>query len=350
MPHWKKILADSVTAPGEVAAAFGLDPRDVESVLIHYPALINAYYRRLCMEAGEPLIRQVVPDTREISLYNQACSDDPICEETWSPVPNLTHRYHDRVLFIVSSLCPVYCRFCTRKRKVGRSLEVTSDTLRRGFSYIAKHPEIRDVLISGGDPLLLEDDQLSFILENLRLIRHVEILRIGTRVPAALPQRVTRKLAFLLSSQGPLYVHTHFNHPAEITPESQEACRLLADAGIPLSNQTVLLRGINDDPNILEHLFRALLTMRVRPYYLFQVDMVRGAEHFRVPLARGIGIVDDLLRRTSPMALPIFAVDLPGGAGKAFPSSQCILNPGESKQAVVTPQGDEVPYTDPDLA
>jgi lysine 2,3-aminomutase len=202
----------------------------------------------------------------EISDVNDSGPVDPVGEEIYSPVPNLTHRYKDRVLFLVSSSCPVYCRFCTRKRKVGSSLKVSPETLRRGFAYIAEHPEIRDVLLSGGDPLMLEDDQLAVVIDKIRGIGHVEILRIGTRVPAALPQRITPELVSILSSNRPLYIHTHFNHPAEITEESKEACRQLNNGGIVLSNQTVLLSGINDEPDILEELFRTLLTMGVRPY------------------------------------------------------------------------------------
>jgi lysine 2,3-aminomutase len=348
--RWKEILEDSLTTPIEVASSFGLDPDFVSDVVDRYPVLINSYYRRLCEREGLPIIRQVLPDPVEISAVNVSCPEDPVGEDIYAPVPNLTHRYKDRVLFLVSSLCPIYCRFCTRKRKVGRSLTVTSDDLRKGFAYIADHAEIRDVLLSGGDPLMLEDGQLAVILERLQAVDHIEIMRIGTRVPAALPQRITPELVSILSNNRPIYVHTHFNHRAEITEESREACRLLADAGIPLSNQTVLLRGVNDDPDTLEELFRTLLTIRVRPYYLFQVDLVRGAQHFRIPLFRGIEIMEELRRRTSPMALPTFAVDLPESAGKAFPCVHSVLNLGRVDQAVVTPEGDEVPYPDSSLS
>ena len=196
---------------------------------------------------------------------------------------------------------------------------------------------------------MLDEDRLRQILTEVRSIGHVEIIRIGTRVPAAWPERISPELASLLSGFTPLYVHTHFNHPAEITAQSREACRLLSDAGIPLGNQTVLLRGINDDPGILERLFRDLLTMRVRPYYLFQVDAVRGTRHFSTPLMTGVKIMDELRRRTSPMALPVFAVDLPDGEGKAFPADTSIIAPGTPEQAVVTPEGKAVPYPEEDL-
>jgi len=348
MIEWNDFFEDSLTSAGEIASAFNLDPQELGRILERYPALINSYYRRLCVEAGSPLIRQVVPDAREISKMGDSFPEDPIGEETYSPVPNLSHRYEDRVLFLISDVCPVYCRFCTRKRKVGRGLSVTGETVSAGIRYIEGQPKVRDVLLSGGDPLMLNDNRLGSILERLRRIEHVEILRVGSRVPAALPQRVTPELASLLSRHGPLFVHTHFNHPAEITGEAREACRHLVDAGVPLANQTVLLRGINDDADTLEKLFRRLLTMRVRPYYLFQTDTVRGTAHFRTPLYTGIRIMEELRRRTSPMALPLFAVDLPEGAGKAFPSLESVFNLGSKEQTVLDLKGMKVSYPDPE--
>jgi len=319
---------------------------DIEQVTARYPVLVNNYYGELARVAGAPIARQVQPDPEELSDLNEGLPEDPVGEDLYSPVPNLTHRYQDRVLLLISDRCPIYCRFCTRKRKVGRSLQVTDETVRDGIEYIRKHPGIRDVLLSGGDPFMLEDVRLEQILSEIRDISHVEIVRIGTRVPAAYPDRVSSDLAALLSRFSPLYIHTHFNHPAEITAKSREACRLLADAGIPLGNQTVLLRGINDDPDTLETLFRQLLTMRVRPYYLFQMDAVRGTRHFSTPLMTGVRIMDELRRRTSPMALPTFVVDLPGGEGKAFPAETSILSPSTNAQAIVTPEGKVVPYPD----
>ena len=347
MSTWKELYRKSLTGTEEIASAFDLDSTKTKEVLDRYPALINDYYRQLCIRAGDPLIRQVVPDPEEISHINQNLPEDPIGEETYSPVPNLTHRYRDRVLFLVSDRCPVYCRFCTRKRKVGRTLTVTPATLSDGFRYIGKNSQIRDILLSGGDPLMLENDEINHILEKLNNIAHVEIVRIGTRVPAALPQRITPELISILSNMTPLYIHTHFNHPAEITKDTKMACQLLAEAGIPLSSQTVLLGGINDDLDILERLFRELLKMRVRPYYLFQADMVRGVEHFRTSLLRGLDIMKELHLRTSPMAVPRFVVDLPGGAGKVFPSFNCLFNTGRHDQFFQTPDGVQISYPDP---
>jgi len=336
----------SLTKAEDLSLAFGLDPLDVEKVLERYPARVNSYYRDLCDQAGQPLLRQVVPDKEEVSSFNDSFPEDPIGEEAFSPVPNLTHRYEDRVLFLVSDLCPLFCRFCTRKRKVGKNLSVTADSLEKGIEYIENKSMIRDVLLSGGDPLMLEDKMLEAILGRLRRIRHVEILRIGSRVPAALPARITPRLASLLSRYGPLFVHTHFNHPAELTEEAKKACSLLAGSGIPLANQTVLLRGVNDDVDTLHTLFRKLLAMRVRPYYLFQADSVRGTAHFNTPLSFGIRTMEELRRRTSPMALPLLAVDLPGSAGKAFPGLATVRHPGRRNQAVITPGGTVVPYPD----
>jgi lysine 2,3-aminomutase len=346
VPTWIEQYRDSLTEPAEIAAAFGLDAIKTKRVLDRYPALINRYYRRLCAESGAPLIRQVIPDPEEISSLNESLPGDPICEDVWSPVPNLTHRYEDRVLFLVSDVCPVYCRFCTRKRKIGRNLQVTEDTITVGINYIKDQSRVRDVLLSGGDPLMLDDDHLESILDDLRRIEHVQILRVGSRVPAALPQRITPRLSSLLRRFGPLYIHTHFNHPAELTEEAREACRLLADEGIPLANQTVLLRGINDNTDILEALFRELLTVKVRPYYLFQVDTVRGTAHFSTPLLTGLRIIEDLRKRTSPMSIPCFALDLPEGAGKIFPSFATVFDVGEKGQTVLDTKGIRVHYPD----
>ncbi|MFV1956667.1 MAG: KamA family radical SAM protein [bacterium] len=345
--NWKFLLDESVADPDDIARAFGLDLESTKRVSKAYPVKINPYFLELAKDNGEALSRQVVPDIEELSPRNTACPKDPIMEEAYSPVTNLTHRYRDRVLFLVSDTCPVHCRFCTRKRKVGKGLTITDETIDEGIKYIRGKPEIRDVLLSGGDPLLLEDDKLADILDRIRGISHVEVIRIGTRVPGTLPQRVNEELARLLSRFHPLYIHTHFNHPAEITAESSIACRILADSGAPLSSQTVLLSGINDDASTLETLFRSLLSLRVRPYYLFQSDMVRGSEHFRTPLESGIKIMETVRGRTSEMALPRFAVDLPEGRGKVVLDSGHIEDDGRGKVIVTTLEGEKVKYPDP---
>jgi len=347
MQTWKGIFRESLTRPAEFASALALEPSLIERVLSRYPALVNPYFKELCDAAGAPLARQVLPDALEISAENEAFPEDPIGEDAFSPVPNLSHRYEDRVLFLISDICPVFCRFCTRKRKVGRSLSVSPATIDEGIIYIRDCQKVRDVLLSGGDPLMLDDPLLDSILGRVRAIDHVEIIRIGSRVPAALPQRVTARLASILSRHGPLFLHLHFNHPEELTGQARDACLRLTRAGIPLASQTVLLKGINDNPDTLEALFRGLLTMRVRPYYLFQCDTVRGTAHFRTPLGTGIRIMQELRKRTSPMALPLFVVDLPGGAGKSFPALSSVEDHGQPGQAIITPDGQKIPYPDP---
>lgn len=283
-------------------------------MISRYPMAINPYYLGLIRSREDAIYRQAVPDIQEID--DPRGYDDPLNEEGLSPVPGLTHRYPDRVLFLVSSRCAMYCRFCNRKRKVGRPSMVTEETIREGLSYIRNTKSIRDVLLSGGDPLLLPDRALDGILRELRSISHVEIIRIGTRIPCTLPQRVTPRLAALLKEFHPLYINTHFNHPWEITPEAALACARLADAGIPLGCQTVLLKGVNDDPSVMKTLMQRLLSIRVRPYYLFQADLARGTAHFWTPVKAGLKIMEGLQGHTSGLCIPHFAVDLPGGGGK----------------------------------
>jgi lysine 2,3-aminomutase len=250
-------------------------------------------------------------------LHDHVCPADPLEEENQSPVPNLIHRYPDRALFLVCSECAMYCRFCTRKRKVGgENMVINRDTLAEGLRYIRNHPEIRDVILSGGDPLLLVDERLEEILKELRAIPSVEIIRIGTRTPVVLPQRITPALVRMLRRFHPLFINTHFNHPAEITELAARACGRLADAGIPLGNQTVLLRGVNDGPETMKRLMQKLLAIRVRPYYIYQADMVQGTDHFRTTVEEGLQVIRGLRGHTSGMAVPAYVIDAPGGGGK----------------------------------
>jgi lysine 2,3-aminomutase len=319
----------------------------VEKVVSRYPMLINPYYLGLIKEGGDSLFRQAVPDIREIE--DARGYEDPLNEEDLSPVPGLTHKYPDRVLFLVSNRCAMVCRFCNRKRKVGRSAMVTGETIREGISYIRHTPSVRDVLLSGGDPLLLSDRKLFSILSEIRSVAHVEIIRIGTRVPCTLPQRVTRQLVDMLRDFHPFYVNTHFNHPAEITPEAALACARLADAGIPLGCQTVLLKDVNDDPVVISELMQKLLSIRVRPYYLFQTDLARGTAHFWTPLERGLGIMEELQGHTSGLCVPHFAVDLPGGGGKVPLVPKNIRKSGENRYMMKNYAGEEFLYPPPDL-
>lgn len=300
---------------GDFSKRWGLDANALAPVVDAHPFRLNSYFEGLIRTAGDPIWRQTVPDIREIS--DTSGFDDPLAEESLSPVPNLVHRYPNRVLWLVNDRCAIHCRFCTRKRKWGegpsRALE---QDIAPALDYIEKSRNIQDVLLSGGDPLLLPPARLREILGKLRAIGHVQIIRIGTRVPCALPPLVTPELAALLGSFHPVYVNIHFNHPAELTAESERACTLLADAGIPLGSQTVLLRGVNDDAETLGTLFHRLLAIRVRPYYLMQMDLTRGTAHFRTPVATGLRILERLRNRISGLAMPHFVIDLPGGHGK----------------------------------
>lgn len=311
---WKDILSRVITTPEALPAFMEVDRKELQNVVDKYPMRINPYYLNLIRYKGDPIYRQCIPDPMEFTENKGLV--DPLNEDGLSPVQGLTHRYPDRVLFLISSQCAMYCRFCNRKRKVGHASMVTTESIREGLSYIRSHKEIRDVLLSGGDPLLLSNSKLHFILSKLRSVSHVEIIRIGTRVPCTLPQRITPQLVGMLKKFHPLYINTHFNHPIEITTESTIACERLANAGIPLGCQTVLLRGVNDDLQVMKSLMQGLLKIRVRPYYLFQADLARGTSHFWVPLRKGLEIIAGLQGYTSGLCIPHFAVDLPGGGGK----------------------------------
>ncbi|MEM3028359.1 MAG: KamA family radical SAM protein, partial [Candidatus Bathyarchaeia archaeon] len=280
-----------------------------------YPMRVSKYYFDLIEEVEDPIWKQCIPSPLE--LQDASGIDDPLNEEGDSPVPGLVHRYPDRVLMCVSNVCATYCRFCSRKRRVGKPLiNLSKDILMEQIRYVRENPAIRDVLLSGGDPFMLPDEEIELLLRELRAIPHVEILRIGSRVPCTLPQRITPRLCSILKKYHPLYVNVHFNHPREITEESAMACGLLADAGIPLGNQSVLLKGVNDDPEVMKALVQRLLRIRVRPYYLFQMDLVKGTYHFRTRVETGIKIIEALIGHTSGLAVPRYVIDAPGGGGK----------------------------------
>ncbi len=296
-----------------------------------FPMAITPYYASLIQSAdpSDPIFAQSVPQACE--LIDPPClRDDPLEEDHDMPVPNLVHRYGDRALLLVTSMCSVYCRHCTRKRVAGqRESRLSPIDLVRAVDYLGTHPEIKDVVISGGDPLTLSTAALERIVSAIRAVPSVEIIRIGTRTPVVLPMRVTADLVRMLRKYHPIYINTHFNHPRELTPEAMAACHRLADVGIPLGNQSVLLRGVNDDSRVLEELFRGLVRNRVRPYYLFQCDLVRGVEHFRTPLSKGIEIMEHLRGRLSGLAIPTFTVDMPHGGGKVplLPNYMVSMSP-----------------------
>ncbi len=313
---WRELVRNSITKPEQFSDLLTEEEiHEIEAVIAKYPMRINRYYMNLCRAKDDPIWKQAVPDINE--LIDEEGLEDPLCEERDSPCPGLTHRYPDRVLLLISAQCAMYCRFCTRKRKVGtEKLKISMNQIFKGIEYIAAHPEIRDVILSGGDPFLLSNEKLDFILAHLRKIPHLEIIRIGTRTPCTMPQRITPELCDILNQYHPLFINTHFNHPAEITPKSRKACAMLADAGLPLGNQSVLLKGINDDPAIFKELNQKLLTMRVKPYYIFQTDYVQGSNHFRTPIETGLNIIEALRGHTSGLAVPHYVIDVPGGGGK----------------------------------
>ncbi|MBN1309447.1 MAG: KamA family radical SAM protein [Chitinispirillaceae bacterium] len=287
---------------------------------IHFPLSITPYYLALFFDKDSchPLRKSMVPQVFEC-LTSPAEAIDPLGEESQSPVPGLVHRYPDRVLFLATTTCSCYCRYCTRSRVVGNHAkrEIPQiDQWNAGLAYIRSHSEIRDVLISGGDPFMLSDDQLQWLVANVRKIPHVELVRIGTKTPMVLPQRITPQLVRMLKRYHPLYISIHATHPDEITGESTEACGRLADAGIPLGSQTVLLAGVNDSVDTMRELFHGLLRMRVRPYYLYQCDPILGSGHFRTSVRKGIDIIRGLRGHTTGYALPTFVIDAPGGGGK----------------------------------
>lgn len=329
MEPWQIILQNSITTLDGLQEHLDCDSNALREVIANFPMRINPYFLKLMQFPGDPMWKQAVPDVAEIN--DGVCEEDPLDEENLSPVPNLVHKYPDRVLFLVSNKCAMYCRFCTRNRKVGtEKMKISPETLQAGYDYLRSHPAIREVLISGGDPLLLPDEEIAAILKNLRSIPSIEVIRIGTRVPSVLPMRITDNLVAILKAYHPLYINTHFNHPDEITAESSLACTMLADAGIPLGCQTVLLKGVNDDAETLKKLFLALLRIRVKPYYLFQADLTRGTNHFRTSTATGIAIMRQLYGHISGMAIPTYALDGPKGKGKIPLTPQYILAQGDT--------------------
>jgi len=319
---YSEIMEPFISSLHDFSRQWPVAVRDLERVAQHYPFRVSRYFAGLIQSPGDPIWRQVVPDVME--LEDVTGWKDPLAEENLSPVPNLVHRYPNRVLWLVSRECAAHCRFCTRKRRWKEPLPLTEDYFHGALDYINSHREVRDVILSGGDPLLLPLPRLESMLANLRKIPHVEVIRIGTRVPCTLPGKITADLPHMLVRHHPVFINVHFNHPWEITRESRRACTTLADAGIPLGSQTVLLRGINDRAEVLAALFQKLLTLRVRPYYLMQMDLTMGAAHFRTPLSTGLSILKSLRNRISGLAMPHFVIDLPGGCGKVPLVPDCV--------------------------
>ena len=327
------------------------EEEDISKVLEKFRMGITPYYAAHMDkdDPRDPIRMQAVPTFVETHV-SAADMVDPLHEDTDSPAPGLTHRYPDRVLFLITDQCSMYCRHCTRRRFAGQSDdEVGMENIDKCIEYIRKTPQVRDVLLSGGDCLLVSDKKLEYIISKLREIPHVEIVRLGSRTPVVLPQRITDDLVNMLKKYHPIWLNTHFNHPKEFTPESMEALRKLADAGIPLGNQSVLLRGVNDCPHIMRDLVHKLVMNRVRPYYIYQCDLSLGIEHFRTPVAKGIEIMESLRGHTSGFCVPTFVVDAPGGGGKTPVGPNYVLSQSADKVILRNYEGVITTYTEPKL-
>jgi len=315
-----------------------------------FPMAITPYYASLLDQENplQPLRRTVVPHIAE-NVCSPGEARDPLGEEHDSPVPGIVHRYPDRVLFLVTKFCSTYCRYCTRSRLVGNQsgYHFNLTQWQKAIAYIESTPTVRDVLLSGGDPLTLTDEKLEWLLSHLTRIPHVEFLRIGTKVPVVLPQRITPGLARMLKRYHPLWISIHFTHPDELTPEVSLACERLADAGIPLGSQTVLLAGINDNIETMKRLMHGLLRIRVRPYYLYQCDPISGSAHFRTPVAKGMEIIQGLRGHTTGYAVPTYVIDAPGGGGKIPLFPECIVGRDDDDLLLKNYQGYIYSYPDP---
>ncbi len=327
------------------------EEKDIEKVLKKFRMGITPYYASL-MDPDDkdcPIRKQAVPTIME-TYKSMADMEDPLAEDVDSPVPGITHRYPDRVLFLITDQCSMYCRHCTRRRFAGqRDSEAPKKRIDQGIEYIRNTPQVRDVLLSGGDALLVSDDRLEYIIKELRAIPHVEIIRIGTRTPVVMPMRITDDLVNMLKKYHPIWLNTHFNHPKEITETSKEAARKMADAGIPLGNQSVLLRGVNDCPHIMKELVHKLVMMRIRPYYIYQCDLSMGIEHFRTKVSKGIEIIEALRGHTSGFAVPTFVVDAPGGGGKIPVMPQYLISQSPEKVVLRNYEGVITTYTEPQM-
>jgi lysine 2,3-aminomutase len=327
------------------------DRKIYEETIRRFPLSITPYYLSLIDKDNykkDPVFKQSFADSKEL-LVQKYEMGDPLSEDSDSPVEGITHRYPDRVLFHVSNICAMYCRHCTRKRKVGDvDFIPEKEQLKKGINYIKEHPEVRDVLLSGGDPLMLSDNYLKWLLTELRSIEHVQIIRIGTRTPVVLPYRITDDLVNMIKEFHPVWINTHFNHPKEITSSSKEALRKMADAGIPLGNQTVLLADVNDCPRIMKTLVHKMVENRVRPYYLYQCDLSEGLSHFRTPVGKGIEIIESLIGHTSGFAVPTYVIDAPGGGGKIPVMPNYIISWSTNKVVLRNYEGVITTYKEPD--
>lgn len=348
--HWQ--VKNRIETLDQLKQYITLTEEEQEGVRVALKTLrmaITPYYLSLIdpNNPNDPVRCQAIPSIKET---HQASADllDPLHEDEDSPVPGITHRYPDRVLFLITDMCSMYCRHCTRRRFAGqKDANVGLDLIQQGIDYIARTPQVRDVLLSGGDCLMVSDEVLESIIKRLRAIPHVEIIRLGSRTPVVCPMRITDKLVNMFRQYHPIWLNTHFNHPNECTPEAFEACAKLANAGIPLGNQSVLLRGVNDDTRVMKKLVQRLVQMRVRPYYIYQCDLSMGLEHFRTTVSKGIEIIENLRGHTSGYAVPTFVVDAPGGGGKTPVMPQYIISQAPGKVVLRNYEGVITTYTEP---
>ncbi len=348
--HWQ--VQNRIDSLEKIEKSMNLSDFEIESikkVLGKFRMAITPYYFCLMDPLDElcPVRMQAVPTIAETHI-GAFDLEDPLHEDGDSPVPGLVHRYPDRALFLITDMCSMYCRHCTRRRLAGATdAQFGMDLIDQGIEYIKNTPEIRDVILSGGDALLVSDDRLEYIIKKLRAIEHVEVIRIGTRTPVVLPQRITPALVNMLKKYHPIWLNTHFNHSKEITTESKNAIDLLANVGIPLGNQSVLLKGVNDCVNIMKKLVQDLVAMRIRPYYIYQCDMATGIEHFRTPVSKGIEIIEGLRGHTSGFAVPTFVVDAPGGGGKIPVMPQYMISQAPGKVVLRNFEGVITTYSEP---
>jgi len=348
----RNAIRDLETFERLTGITFPQDERaELERTLDRFPLSITPYYLSLIDKEdykNDPVFMQAFPSPSELRISRYDMSD-PLAEDKDSPVPGITHRYPDRVLFHVSNICSMYCRHCTRKRKVGDVDHIPGrNVIQGGLDYIKNTPAVRDVLLSGGDPLMMSDEMLDWLLAELSAIEHVEVIRLGTRMPVVLPYRITDDLVEILKKYHPLWVNTHFNHPREITTSSKTALRKLADAGLPLGNQTVLLAGVNDCPKIIKTLVQKLVANRIRPYYLYQCDLSEGLSHFRTPVGKGIEIMESLIGHTSGFAVPTYVIDAPGGGGKIPVMPNYLISWSTNKVVLRNYEGVITTYKEPD--
>jgi lysine 2,3-aminomutase len=350
-PDWRWQMSHRLTSVRELQALFpelSLAPEQFE-VESRYPFAITPYYLSLIQspEATDPIVQMAIPQGAELQDA-PALFRDPLAEEPNSPVPGLIHRYPDRVVLIMNGLCPVYCRHCTRKRFVGLEVGAASRQQVEGWvEYLKRTPQVKDVILSGGDPLTLSTARLEHVIKAVHAVESVEMIRIGTRIPVLMPMRVDDELVEMLAKYPPIWVVTHFNHPNELSPQAKEACERLLHAGVPVNNQSVLLRGINDHPDIMEALCRGLMRNRVRPYYMHQCDLIQGIEHLRTPISRGLEIMEALRGRLGGLAIPQYVIDLPQGGGKVPLLPNYILSTSPHTTVLRNFEGRIVAYPEP---